>query len=299
LCRVPVIERPESKKGRFRVTEFPPVPLTIEGSYVLHQLFEFDWKAWRNVHQPDRKRIVEEASGSFQGLETAGKPRLSPQSALYSVMGHKSDLMMLHFRDSVEDLNRVELTLAQTEFHSFLKARFSYLSVVELSLYESSVKTYGALAGNGLSPHTAEWNEATGEILKRQKEAMAQRLYPSIPPARHLCFYPMDRKREDNRNWYTLPLEERQRLMHDHGMIGRRYADRVRQVISGSIGLDDWEWAVDLFADDPVIFKQLIYEMRFDEASSLYASFGPFYVGIRLHQEELEPWLVGKLEKKS
>ncbi len=110
-------------------------------------------------------------------------------------------------------------------------------------------------------------------------EAMSQRLYPSIPPAKHLCFYPMDRKRGEKQNWYTLPMEERQRLMHDHGMIGRRYADRVRQVISGSIGLDDWEWAVDLFADDPLVFKQLIYEMRFDEASALYAAFGPFLCG--------------------
>jgi peroxiredoxin len=82
--------------------------------------------------------------------------------------------------------------------------------------------------------------------------------------------------------------------MHDHGMIGRRYADRVRQVISGSFGLDDWEWAVDLFADDPLAFKQLIYEMRFDKASALYAAFGPFYLGIRLPVEKLESWLAGK-----
>ncbi len=107
----------------------------------------------------------------------------------------------------------------------------------------------------GFKQHTPEWNEAINEVLSRQREAMAQRLYPSIPPAKHLCFYPMDRKRGEKQNWYTLPMEERQRLMHDHGMIGRRYADRVRQVISGSIGLDDWEWAVDLFADDPLVFK--------------------------------------------
>ena len=92
----------------------------------------------------------------------------------------------------------------------------------------------------------------------------------------------MDRKRGEQVNWYTVPFAERQRMMHVHGMIGRRYADQVRQIISGSIGMDDWEWGVDLFADDPVIFKKLIYEMRFDEVSAVYALFGQFFLGVRL-----------------
>jgi chlorite dismutase len=92
---------------------------------------------------------------------------------------------------------------------------------------------------------------------------MTQRLYPAIPDAKYVCFYPMDRKRAETANWYTQPMAERQRMMHEHGLIGRRYADSVRQIITGSIGFDDWEWGVDLFADDPLIFKKLIYEMRF------------------------------------
>ena len=106
---------------------------------------------------------------------------------------------------------------------------------------------------------------------------MAPRLFPAIPDAKYLCFYPMDRKRGEQVNWYTVPFAERQRMMHEHGMIGRRYADQVKQIISGSIGMDDWEWGVDLFADDPVVFKKLIYEMRFDEVSAVYALFGQFY----------------------
>jgi chlorite dismutase len=92
----------------------------------------------------------------------------------------------------------------------------------------------------------------------------------------------MDRRRGEQRNWYQVPMPERQRQMQDHGEIGRRYAGKVRQIISGSIGLDDWEWGVDLFADDPVIFKKLIYEMRFDEVSAVYALFGTFFVGRRV-----------------
>jgi chlorite dismutase len=105
----------------------------------------------------------------------------------------------------------------------------------------------------------------------------------------------MDRKRGEQVNWYTVPFAERQRMMHEHGLIGRRYADVVKQIISGSIGMDDWEWGVDLFADDPVVFKKLIYEMRFDEVSAVYALFGKFYIGVRLPVEKLGGWLEGKL----
>ena len=164
------------------MTDIPPVPLTVEGSSVLHQLFEFDWKAWRS--SPDRHRIVEEATAALRELEPGKQPN-TIQSALYSVVGHKGDLMLVHFRDSVEDLNRVELALAQTAFHSFLKPKFSYLSIVELSLYESSRKTYASLVEQGLEQHSPEWNAAIKEVLGRQKEAMAQRLFPSIPPAKH------------------------------------------------------------------------------------------------------------------
>jgi len=105
----------------------------------------------------------------------------------------------------------------------------------------------------------------------------------------------MDRKRGEQVNWYMVPFAERQRMMHLHGMIGRRYADQVKQIISGSIGMDDWEWGVDLFAEDPVVFKKLIYEMRFDEVSAVYALFGQFYIGVRLAIDGLHGWLDGKL----
>jgi chlorite dismutase len=103
----------------------------------------------------------------------------------------------------------------------------------------------------------------------------------------------MDRLRGEAKNWYTVPIEERARMMHEHGLVGRRYAGTVKQIITGSIGLDDWEWGVDLFSDDPVVFKKLIYEMRFDEVSAVYAKFGKFYVGVRCAPAELEERLLG------
>jgi hydrogen peroxide-dependent heme synthase len=146
-----------------------------------------------------------------------------------------------------------------------------------------------------LAPGTAEWNAAIGEATARTFASLASRLFPSIPPAKYLCFYPMDRKRGEQVNWYTEPMADRRAMMHEHGLIGRRYADTVRQVITGSIGLDDWEWGVDLFADDPVIFKKLIYEMRFDEVSAIYALFGAFYVGLRVPSTQLASVLDGNL----
>ena len=139
----------------------------------------------------------------------------------------------------------------------------------------------------GIEPHSEEWKQATESALERSRQAMAPRLWPEIPPAKYLCFYPMDRKRGESVNWYQVPMAERQRMMHEHGMIGRRYAGEVRQVITGSIGFDDWEWGVDLFAEDPLVFKKLIYEMRFDQVSAVYALFGTFYVGLRVAPEDL------------
>jgi chlorite dismutase len=101
----------------------------------------------------------------------------------------------------------------------------------------------------------------------------------------------MDRRRGEDKNWYQLPIEERQRQMEEHGLVGRKYAGIVRQIITGSIGFDDWEWGVDLFADDPLEFKKLIYEMRFDEASARYAEFGPFVSGVQFSVEELPVFL--------
>jgi peroxiredoxin len=193
----------------------------------------------------------------------------------------------VHFRRSFEELNQAQLEIARLPLSDFLEPTASYLSVVELGLYESTSKIYGALAARGVEPHSEEWNREIESVLARQRQAMAPRLWPEIPATKYLCFYPMDRRRGESANWYRESMASRQRLMHEHGMIGRRYAGEVRQIVTGSIGFDDWEWGVDLFAEDPLVFKKLIYEMRFDEVSAVYALFGTFYVGLRVPAAEL------------
>lgn len=259
-------------------TAQPPVPLTIEGASVLHQMMRFRWPAWRALPSQDRCDIVEEA---VRALEEWEQPSDGRQSALYSLLGHKGDLLLLHFRRNFQELNEAELTLQRLRLNDYLEATSSYLSVVELGLYDSTAKVYSDLAAKGVAPHSEEWNGEIESVLARQRQAMAPRLWPELPSARYICFYPMDRRRGESVNWYRESMPDRQRLMHDHGLVGRRYAGEVRQIITGSIGFDDWEWGVDLFAEDYLVFKKLIYEMRFDEVSAVYALFGTFYVGLR------------------
>ncbi len=268
-----------------------PVPLTLEGASVLHQIMRFRWPEWRKTGASERQHMVEEAVPLLQRLEEG-------QSALYSVLGHKGDLLLVHFRNSFDELKEIELQLAGLALADFLEPARSYVSVVELGLYESSVKLYQSLRERGVLPQSPEWNAAVEDVMARQREAMRPRLYPQIPASRYICFYPMDRRRGEEKNWYTLPIEERQRQMDEHGNIGRRYAGTVRQIITGSIGFDDWEWGVDLFADDPLVFKKLIYEMRFDEVSAVYALFGTFLVGVRVPADKLGDLLVGRLPQR-
>jgi hydrogen peroxide-dependent heme synthase len=272
-------------------TEIPAVPLTTEGYSVLHQMMRLRRPAWRALSQSDRSAIAKEASDALSAMEKNS----SGQSGLFSLIGHKGDLMLIHFRESFAALNQAELQLANLRLSDYLEPTTSYLSIIELGLYDSTMKIYKELTDQGIEPHSDQWKAEIICKLERHKEAMRPRLYPEIPPHRYACFYPMDRRRGEEKNWYTLPLEERARQMNEHGLVGRRYAGEVKQIITGSIGFDDWEWGVDLFADDPLVFKKLIYEMRFDQVSAVYALFGQFYVGVRVPAAKLEDLLNGKL----
>jgi len=269
--------------------KLPAAPLTLEGAFILHQMFRVRWTAWRDLGSADRKHVLSRATTLFAAMEANHeKP-----TALFSLLGHKGDLMLVHFRRSLDELNHAELTVAGSELNGYLEPTTSYLSVIELGLYEASVKLYSELSAKGLQPNTAEWNREVEAELVQQREAAAPRLWPEIPRRRYLCFYPMNKFRGETKNWYTEPIHERRRMMREHCMIGRHYVGRVTQIISGSIGFDDWEWGVDLFADDPLVFKKLVYEMRFDEASAVYGLFGAFFVGLRFPSARLENLLNG------
>ena len=159
---------------------------------------------------------------------------------------------------------------------------YSFLSVTEAGLYhltsELARETVERGGVVGDEKYTAEL--AARVASERENSHVQRRLYPPLPEDMpYICFYPMSKRRAPEQNWYALSLDERSRLMQAHGKTGRRYAGRVLQIITGAIGLDAWEWGVTLFAKDPLDFKKLVTDMRFDEVSAKYAEFGDFYVG--------------------
>lgn len=245
-------------------------PETLDGWFALHDIRTVDWPRWKALAPADRASIVREASqllAEWEAVNGSGRGSFG----LFRVVGHKGDLLLLHFRPAVAELAELERTFQATRLADFTHRATSFLSVVELS-------RHGA-------PPTPEG------VDPAENPVVARRLRPDIPDKSHVCFYPMNKRRGERVNWFTLSAEERRDLMRGHGQVGHRYAGRVVQIITGAMGLDDWEWGVTLFADDPLDFKKLVYEMRFDPASALYAEFGPFYVGTRLDASRLGAYL--------
>jgi peroxiredoxin len=237
---------------------------TIEGWHVVHDFRHIAWDVWTTWSARQRREALEDLRALWTDWEEIDRSRAGSFGA-YRVLGHKADLLLLHFRPALGDLLEVKFQLDKSWMGRIFRPAYSYFSIVELSKY---------LAQGDPDP-------ANNPYLKA-------RLEPVIPDKAAVCFYPMSKRRQGTDNWYMLDRPARAELMRRHGTIGRRYHDRVIQIISGSQGLDDWEWGVTLFADTPLDFKKLVYEMRFDEASARYADFGPFYVGMRARFDDLE-----------
>ena len=269
----------------------PRVPETLDGWSVLHQMFRVRWTEWRAQASKERGRLAREATAALAAMQRGADGRSVP----VSLLGHKGDLMLIHLRRSFEELQRAEAEVAALGLAAFLEPTTSFVSVVELAMYEMTLQIHRRLGERGLKAGSDEFEAAFDAEMEEQRKRVAARLFIDPPARRHVCFYPMNKRRGEHKNWYAVPVEERARMMLDHGKIGRQYAGQVTQVISGAIGFDDWEWGVDLFADDPLVFKKLIYEMRFDEASAWYAEFGPFYVGLQFSPSELTRFLEGQL----
>jgi chlorite dismutase len=265
----------------------PSVPETLEGWSVLHLMFRVRWDHVRGKSAAERRRLAETAAAAL-AVPDAGS------TAFVQMLGHKADLMVICFRRGFEALAQAQLALAQTELHDAMEATSSYVSIVELGMYEMTAKIHEQL-GARFKPGTDDFERAFDVEMDTQRQRVMSRLFLDLPRARYVCFYPMNKRRGEALNWYAESFERRAAMMREHGMIGRTYAGKVTQVISGSIGYDDWEWGVDLFAEDPLVFKKLIYEMRFDEASAKFAEFGPFYTGLQFAPGHLPDFLEGKV----
>jgi chlorite dismutase len=270
-------------------------PQTLEGYYVLHDLYRVDWVRWHAAPAAERTRAREQLTQALAAVVTVGAG--AGDSATYAVVGQKADLLFLHYRQSPAELKQAELELRRLAMAAWLTPAGSYLSVIEASLYEAAAMAQKKLGDQGLTPASPEYATTLEKEMAVQRQRLESRVRPVLSGAAWCCFYPMSKRRGEQVNWYDLPLDERRALMRGHGRLGHKYHQQVAQVISGSIGLDDWEWAVDLHADDPLVFKKLVTEMRFDPASSRYAEFGPFLVGRRLTPAELGEFLEGRMPR--
>ncbi|MBU5441481.1 hydrogen peroxide-dependent heme synthase [Paenibacillus sp. MSJ-34] len=241
--------------------------LTLEGWYALHDFRAVDWHAWKKSSAEERRQALAELKAfmrDWAGVEADNRG----STAIYSIVGQKADFVFMHLRETLEELNELENEFNKTSFAQYTIPVYSYVSVVELSNY---------MAKPGSDPME------NPEVVKRLK--------PILPKSKHICFYPMNKKRDLSDNWYMLSMDERREMMRSHGLIGRSYAGKVKQIITGSVGLDDWEWGVTLFSDDALQFKKLVYEMRFDEVSARFGEFGSFYVGNLLTEEKFDQML--------
>ncbi|MCH7814054.1 MAG: heme-dependent peroxidase [Planctomycetes bacterium] len=270
--------------------EAVPVPQTLEGWYTLHDVYTIDWPKWRAVEAGRREELAKQVADWLKDAAAA-----EGDTAAYSVLTQKGDLMLVHYRRSPDDLNRVELSLRQLGLYEYLWPAYSYFSVIEVSVNEVTAMAHKKLAEQGLTPGSESFDTALAAEMEIQQKRVEPRLFGPIPEHKYICFYPMNKRRGEQVNWYTLDAAERRQMMRGHGRIGHKYHQQVKQVIGGSIGLDDWEWGVSLHANDMLPFKKLIHEMRFDPASALFAEFGPFYLGIRRGVEQIADLLAGRL----
>ncbi|WP_224267937.1 heme-binding protein [Haloprofundus salinisoli] len=255
----------------------PQAPQTEEGWYALHDFRSIDWDVWRDAPQRERERAVAEAVDYLQSHE-AVEDAEEGASAVFSIVGHKADLLILHFRPTLDALSTAERRFERTALAGFTDQPTSYVSVTEVSGYVSD-------------EYFEDGADAVDEGLRRYIEG---KMKPDIPDGEYVSFYPMSKRRGEKYNWYDLSFEERAELMSGHGDVGREYAGKIKQVIASSVGFDDYEWGVTLFGSDPTDIKDIVYEMRFDEASSRYGEFGQFYVGRRFPSTDLGAYLDGE-----
>ena len=244
--------------------------ITMDGWFALHDTRDFDWTSWKLTSEEERKQAVDEFKQLIDKWEPVEQEKKGTQD-MYKVVGNKADLMFVFLRPTTEELEEIKREINKSKLGDYLIPAYSYLSVVEMPIHNPRAKE----------------KELDYDNLDPKIEA---RLHPILPKRNHICFYPMARRRWQNANWFEISKEERNRLLFDHGMTGRQYAGKVQQIVTGSMGLDEFEWGVTLFADEALQFKKIVYEMRFDEATAKYGEFGDFIVGNRIVKEDVDDY---------
>jgi len=261
----------------------PSIKLT-RGIHVLHLFYRIDRVKWSTLVAGESKMSL----SRLQQLTEANSAPSNPRLVSYVNVGGKADLAFILYAAELGQLSQTHHDLEACLPPGTLMPIYTFLSVTELPEYVTTEDDIArSLQQEGLQAGTDPYNQRFEAARKRQAEYEQYRLYPEMPDWEVMAFYPMSKRRSGNDNWYMLDFEMRKKLMGGHARVGRKFAGRVTQLITGSTGLDDWEWGVTLMAHQLDALKEIVYEMRFDEVSARYGEFGPFYINMRLKPEEI------------
>ena len=252
-----------------------------EGWHVMHLFYHVDHAQWSLLAEEEKRQAKVRLTELVQEI------RATPDTHLlvFSVATPKADLGFMLLTPDLQIANQYEKQLSLSLGPEILAPAYSYLSQTESSEYTTTREQYAAetLVGEkDLSEGSEEYEAALKEFDERMAHYLKHRLYPVLPDWPVICFYPMSKRRSGADNWYSLDFDTRKKLMAGHARTGRTYSGRILQLITGSTGLDEYEWGVTLLAKDTIDVKSIVYEMRFDEVSARYGEFGDFYIGMQL-----------------
>lgn len=246
-----------------------------EGWHCTHAYYRFDRAALKSLSAAELAEGKKRFAAVLDPAAADQPARL--QTSLVS--GHRADFGLMILDPCPLKVDSVHQKLLASPLGPALVPTYSFVSLTEVSEYVPSVEQYGKrLVEEGEDPNGPAYAAKLKAYESREVMMRKQRLTPDLPPWPNTCFYPMNKKRETAENWFLLHFEERNRLMAEHGRSGMKFGGKVTQLITVAVGLDDWEWGVTLWARNPAFLKEIVYTMRFDEASARYAEFGPFYV---------------------
>ena len=256
-----------------------------QGWHCLHLYYRIEFGQWQLLSADEQRDAKTRLAALVQEVRALEHTQLLTMS----VVTPKADLAFMLITPDLHVANRIEKQLSLALGADVLVPAYSYLSLTEESEYRTSAEEYAHILQHEqqVAPDTAEFEHAMAAFEERMKHYRHERVYPTLPDWPVVCFYNMSKRRGEQRNWYSLPYEDRRKLMLGHGAVGRQYAGRVKQLITGSTGLDDAEWGVTLFARDTFQIKSIVYQMRFDPVSADYGDFGEFFIALQLPLDEL------------
>ncbi|MDB6037527.1 MAG: Chlorite dismutase [Verrucomicrobiales bacterium] len=261
-----------------------PIVKLTKGIHVMHLFYRIDRVGWTELSNDESGQTLAKLEKLCAANAAASHPRITT----YANVGNKADLVVMLTAAELGTVAQMHRDFEACFPPGTLESAFSYLSITELPDYITSEEEMAqSLIQEKLEPGTEIFEKRLKEMRDRHAQYEHYRLYPEMPDWELMGFYPMSKRRSGSDNWYSLDFATRKKLMAGHARVGRKYAGRISQLITGSVGLDDWEWGVTLMAHQTDSLKEIVYEMRFDEVTARFGEFGPFYVNLRLSLPQL------------